>query len=59
MKDTSSGNLIGGKFNWEDPFLIEEQLTSKRQVRDTARRTHGRSSCRLKDWNRREYFDRR
>jgi glutaryl-CoA dehydrogenase len=38
MRDTSAVTLIGGKFDWEDPFLIEEQLTpEERMVRDTAR----------------------
>lgn len=33
-----AGNLVGGKFDWADPLLIDEQLTEEeRLVRDTAR----------------------
>ncbi len=58
-KDYSSVTLIGGKFNWEDPFLIEDQLTpEERMMRDTARHyAQEKLMPRIKDWNRREYFD--
>jgi glutaryl-CoA dehydrogenase len=58
-KDYSSVTLIGGKFNWEDPFLIEEQLSpEERMMRDTARQyAQEKLMPRIKDWNRREYFD--
>ena len=33
-------------FNWEDPFLLEDQLTDdERMIRDTAR-AYARRSCR-------------
>jgi glutaryl-CoA dehydrogenase len=59
MQDTSAVTLIGGKFDWEDPFLIEDQLTSEeRMVRDTARAyAQGELMPRIKEWNRREHFD--
>jgi len=59
MRDTSSVTLIGGKFDWEDPFLLEEQLTAEeRMVRDTARAyAQEKLLPRIIDWNRREYFD--
>jgi len=59
MRDTSSVTLIGGKFNWEDPFLIEEQLTpEERMMRDSAREyAQEKLMPRIKDWNRREHFD--
>jgi glutaryl-CoA dehydrogenase len=58
-KDYSSVTLIGGTFNWEDPFLIEEQLTpEERMMRDTARQyAQEKLMPRIKDWNRREHFD--
>src|SRR5262245_7980209 len=58
-KDYASVTLIGGKFDWEDPFLIEDQLTpEERMIRDTARQyAQGKLMPRIKDWNRREYFD--
>ncbi len=38
MADTSSVTLTGGNFLWEDPLLLEQQLTDEeRLVRDTAR----------------------
>jgi glutaryl-CoA dehydrogenase len=59
MRDTSSVTLIGGHFNWEDPFLIEEQLTAEeRQIRDAARAyAQEKLLPRIIDWNRREHFD--
>jgi glutaryl-CoA dehydrogenase len=58
-KDYASVTLIGGQFDWEDPFRIEDQLTSEeRMIRDTAREyAQGKLMPRIKDWNRREYFD--
>jgi len=29
MEDHSSVTLIGGKFRWDDPFLIDDQLTEE------------------------------
>ena len=59
MRDTSSVTLIGGKFNWEDPFLLEDQLTGdERMIRDTARSyAQGKLMPRIRDWNRQEHFD--
>ena len=38
MKDTSTVTLMGGRFDWQDPFLLEQQLTSEEKlIRDTAR----------------------
>jgi glutaryl-CoA dehydrogenase len=59
MRDTSSVTLIGGKFDWQDPFLLEEQLTpEERMIRDTARAyAQEKLMPRITDWNRREHFD--
>jgi glutaryl-CoA dehydrogenase len=47
-------------FAWEDPFLLEEQLTDEeRMIRDSARDyCQGRLMPRILDANRREEFDR-
>jgi glutaryl-CoA dehydrogenase len=38
MADTSAVTLTGGRFDWQDPLLIEQHLTDEeRLVRDTAR----------------------
>jgi len=38
MNDTSTVTLTGGRFDWQDPFLLEQQLTSEEKlIRDTAR----------------------
>ena len=38
MNDTSTVTLMGGRFDWQDPFLLEQQLTSEEKlIRDTAR----------------------
>jgi glutaryl-CoA dehydrogenase len=59
MKDTSSVTLTGGQFRWDDPLLLEEQLTGEeRLIRDTAREyAQERLKPRILDWNRREHFD--
>jgi glutaryl-CoA dehydrogenase len=59
MRDTSAVTLIGGKFDWDDPFLIEEQLTpEERMMRDTARAyAQEKLMPRITEWNRQEYFD--
>jgi len=59
MRDTSQVTLIGGRFDWADPFLIEEQLTpEERMIRDTARAyAQEKLMPRIRDWNRREDFD--
>ena len=59
MKDPSSITLTGGKFLWEDPFLLEDLLTAEeRLIRDTARQyAQEKLMPRIIDWNRREHFD--
>src|SRR5262245_14588653 len=59
MRDTSAVTLIGGKFDWEDPLLLEDQLTvEERMMRDAARvYAQEKLAPRIIDWNRREYFD--
>jgi glutaryl-CoA dehydrogenase len=59
MKDTSSVTLTGGRFKWEDPLLLEEQLTDEeRMVRDTAHQyAQEKLMPRIRDWNRTEHFD--
>ena len=59
MKDTSSVTLTGGQFRWDDPLLLEEQLTAEeRMIRDTAREyAQEKLKPRILDWNRREHFD--
>lgn len=59
MNDTSSVTLTGGRFQWDDPFLLEEQLTAdERMIRDTARQyAQEKLLPRILDWNRREHFD--
>ncbi len=38
MTDTSTVTLTGGQFDWQDPLLIEQELTGEeRLIRDTAR----------------------
>ena len=38
MAETSIVTLTGGRFDWQDPFLIEQELTDEeRLIRDTAR----------------------
>jgi len=59
MSDHSAVTLIGGKFQWDDPLLIEEQLTDEeRLIRDTARHyAQEKLLPRVIEWNRRESFD--
>ncbi|MGH8619053.1 MAG: acyl-CoA dehydrogenase [Burkholderiales bacterium] len=59
MSDFSAVTLIGGRFQWDDPFLLEEQLTDdERQIRDTARAyAQEKLMPRIRDWNRTETFD--
>ncbi len=48
------------EFNWEDPLLLEDQLTEEeRMVRDTARNyAQDKLMSRVKEANRHEHFDR-
>ncbi len=59
MQDPASITLTGGRFLWEDPFLLEELLTAEeRMIRDTARQyAQEKLMPRIIDWNRREHFD--
>ena len=47
------------EFTWEDPLLLEEQLSEEeRQIRDAARGfAQGELVPLIVDWNRREFFD--
>ena len=58
--DHTSVTLTGGKFQWDDPLLIEAQLTDEeRMIRDTARQyAQEKLAPRIRDWNRSETFDR-
>ncbi|MEN9783441.1 MAG: hypothetical protein RJA24_784, partial [Pseudomonadota bacterium] len=58
--DHSSVTLTGGQFQWDDPLLIEAQLTDEeRMIRDTARQyAQEKLAPRIRDWNRHETFDR-
>ena len=46
-------------FAWEDPLLLEDQLTEEeRQIRDAARSfAQDKLAPVIVDWNRREFFD--
>ncbi len=59
MQDTSSVTLTGGKFQWDDPLLLEQELTEdERLIRDTARQyAQEKLMPRIRDWNRHEHFD--
>ena len=59
MQDPASITLTGGRFQWEDPFLLEELFTAEeRMIRDTARQyAQEKLMPRIIDWNRREHFD--
>jgi glutaryl-CoA dehydrogenase len=58
--DHNSVTLTGGQFQWEDPLLIEAQLSDEeRMIRDTARQyAQEKLAPRIRDWNRNESFDR-
>jgi glutaryl-CoA dehydrogenase len=59
MTDYSSVTLIGGKFQWDDPLLIEQQLTDEEKlIRNTARQyAQEKLAPRILEWNRNETFD--
>jgi glutaryl-CoA dehydrogenase len=58
--DFGSVTLTGGHFQWDDPLLLEAQLTDEeRLIRDTARQyAQEQLAPRIRDWNRNETFDR-
>jgi len=59
-EDRQSVTLTGGHFQWDDPLLIEAQLSDEeRMVRDAARQyAQEKLAPRIRDWNRNESFDR-
>jgi len=59
MADTSTVTLTGGRFDWQDPLLIEQELTAEeRMVRDTAREyAQDKLMPRILIANRNETFD--
>ncbi len=59
-EDRQSVTLTGGHFQWDDPLLIEAQLSDEeRMIRDTARQyAQEKLAPRIRDWNRNESFDR-
>lgn len=59
MIDHQSVTLTGGHFQWDDPLLIEAQLTDEeKMIRDTARQyAQEKLAPRIRDWNRNETFD--
>ncbi len=59
MTDTSTVTLTGGRFDWQDPLLIEQELTDEeRLIRDTARQyAQEKLMPRILLANRNETFD--
>ena len=57
--DTRSVTLTGGAFQWDDPLLLEHELTpEERLLRDSARDyAQGRLLPRIQQWNRAGTFD--
>ncbi|MFN7086792.1 MAG: acyl-CoA dehydrogenase [Burkholderiales bacterium] len=51
--------MTGGRFQWDDPLLLEQELTTdERLIRDTARHyAREKLAPRIRDWNRHETFD--
>lgn len=58
--DHGAVTLTGGHFQWDDPLLLESQLTDEeKMIRDTARQyAQEKLAPRIRDWNRNETFDR-
>ncbi len=59
MTDTSAVTLTGGRFDWQDPFLLEQQLNAEEKlIRDTARQyAQEKLAPRILHANRTETFD--
>jgi glutaryl-CoA dehydrogenase len=59
MSDISTVTLTGGRFDWQDPFLLEQELTEdERLIRDTARQyAQEKLAPRILLANRNETFD--
>ncbi|MGV3629256.1 MAG: acyl-CoA dehydrogenase [Betaproteobacteria bacterium] len=57
--DYTAVTLTGGHFQWDDPLLLETQLTDEeKMIRDTARQyAQEKLAPRIRDWNRNETFD--
>ena len=58
-QDYKSVTLTGGAFQWDDPLLIDGELTSdERMIRDAAREyAQGKLLPRIRQWNRAGTFD--
>jgi len=58
--DYTAVTLSGGHFQWDDPLLLESQLSDEeKMIRDTARQyAQEKLAPRIRDWNRNETFDR-
>ena len=59
MQDATRVTLTGGQFHWDNPLLLDEQLTGEeRLVRDSARQyAQEKLMPRILRWNREETFD--
>ena len=57
--DYTAVTLSGGHFQWDDPLLLESQLTDEeKMIRDSARQyAQEKLAPRIRDWNRNETFD--
>ncbi len=58
--DLAAVTLTGGAFRWDDPFLLERELSDdERMIRDAARAyAQEKLMPRIRDWNREERFER-
>ncbi|HVC10559.1 MAG TPA: acyl-CoA dehydrogenase family protein, partial [Burkholderiales bacterium] len=58
--DLAAVTLTGGAFRWDDPFLLERELSEEeRMIRDAARAyAQEKLMPRIRDWNREERFER-
>jgi len=59
VQDATRVTLTGGQFHWDNPLLLDEQLTGEeRLVRDSARQyAQEKLMPRILRWNREETFD--
>ena len=59
MQDPAKVMLTTSRFQWDDPFLLEQELTDEeRLIRDTARAyAQEKLLPRIRKWNRNETFD--
>ncbi|HVC12192.1 MAG TPA: acyl-CoA dehydrogenase family protein, partial [Burkholderiales bacterium] len=58
--DLAAVTLTGGAFRWDDPFLLERELSEEeRMIRDAARAyAQEKLMPRIREWNREERFER-